>query len=52
MKTLIAVLYIVAIFLLCLAAFGVPARVSLALLGAACALLAFSLPAMQAGFSG
>ena len=52
MKTLIAVLYIVAIFLLCLAAFGVPAGVSLALLGAATALLAFSLPAMQAGFSG
>jgi hypothetical protein len=51
-KVLIAVLYIVAVVLLLLAAFGVPARVSLALLGAACALLAFSLPAMQVGFSG
>jgi hypothetical protein len=49
-KVLIAVLYIVAVALLVLAAFGVPARVSLALLGAACALLAYSLPSMQAGF--
>lgn len=36
--------------LLVLAAIGVPARISLALLGAACALLAFALPTMQAGF--
>jgi hypothetical protein len=50
-KTLVAVLYIVAIVLLVLAAVGVPARVSLALLGAACALLAYALPNMQAGFS-
>ena len=38
MSTVIAILYIVAIALLALAAFGVPARVSLALLGAATAL--------------
>jgi len=50
MRTLIAILYVAAVILLVLAAFGIPARVSLALLGAACALLAFSLPAMQAGF--
>lgn len=52
MKVAVAILYIAAVFLLCLAAFGVPARVSLALLGAAAALLAFSLPSMQAAFSG
>ncbi len=52
MKVLIAVLYIVAVVLLLLAALGVPARVSLALLGATAALLAFSLPAMQSGFGG
>ena len=51
MKALIAVLYIIAVVLIALAAFGVPARISLALLGAACALLAFSLPSMQAAFS-
>jgi hypothetical protein len=51
-KTVVAILYIVAVVLLCLAAFGVPARVSLALLGAAAALLAYSLPSMAAGFSG
>lgn len=45
-----ALLYLAAIVLLVLAAFGVPARVSLALLGAACALLAYALPALQAGF--
>lgn len=39
-----------AVVLLVLAAVGVPSRVSLALLGAACALLAYALPAMQAGF--
>lgn len=49
MATLQAVLYIAAVVLLVLAAFGVPARVSLALLGAACALLAFSLPTIAAG---
>ena len=51
-KVVIALLYIAAVILLLLAGFGVPARVSLALLGAACALLAFSLPAIQTGFSG
>ena len=45
-----ALLYLVAIVLLVLAACGVPSRVSLALLGAACALLAYALPAIQAGF--
>jgi hypothetical protein len=50
-KTLVAVLYIVAVVLIVLAAVGVPARVSLALLGAATALLAYSLPVMQAGFN-
>lgn len=43
-----AVAYIVAIALLVLAAFGVPARVSLALLGAAFALLAYALPTIAA----
>lgn len=51
MHTLIAILYLAAVILLVLAAVGIPARISLALLGAACALLAFSLPAMQAGFA-
>jgi hypothetical protein len=45
-----ALLYVAAVALLVLAACGVPSRVSLALLGAACALLAYSLPAMAAGF--
>ncbi len=44
MHTAQRIIYVVAIALLVLAAFGVPARVSLALLGAAAALLAFSLP--------
>jgi hypothetical protein len=39
-----AVLYIVAVALLVLAGIGVTSRFSLALLGAACALLAFALP--------
>lgn len=39
-----AILYIAAVLLLTLAAFGVPARISLALLGGACALLAYALP--------
>ena len=51
MKTLAAILYLAAVILLVLAALGIPARISLALLAAACALLAYSLPAMQAGFS-
>jgi hypothetical protein len=36
--------------LLVLAALGIPARVSLALLAAACALLAYSLPVIAGGF--
>jgi hypothetical protein len=45
-----ALLYLAALILLVLAACGVPARVSLELLGAACALLAFALPDIAAGF--
>lgn len=52
MKVLIAILYIVAVVLLFLAAVGVSSRVSLALAGAALALLAYALPSMQAAFSG
>lgn len=52
MKVAVALLYLAAVLLIVLAGCGVPARVSLALLGAACALLAFSLPAIQTGFSG
>lgn len=48
MSTVIAILYMVAVALLVLAAFGIPARVSLALLGAATALLAYSLPTIAA----
>jgi len=44
MGTIQAILYIVAVALLVLAAFGIPSRVSLALLGAASFVLAFSLP--------
>lgn len=44
-----AVLYLVAVVLLAVAAFVRPPQVSLALLGAACALLAFALPAITAG---
>ena len=49
MTTAQALLYLAAIVLLVLAAVGVPARVSPALLGAACALLAFALPTISAG---
>lgn len=49
MTTAAALLYLAAVVLLFLAAFGIPARVSLALLGAACALLAYALPAIAAG---
>lgn len=52
MKVIIAILYLIAAVLVFLAAFGVPARISLALTGAGCALLAFSLPAIQAGLTG
>lgn len=50
MGIVIAILYLLAVVLIVLAALGVPARVSLALLGAASALLAFSLPTIAAGF--
>jgi hypothetical protein len=45
-----ALLYLAALVLLVLAACGVPARVSLALLGAAAALLAYALPDVAGGF--
>lgn len=48
MAQLQAVLYIIAVVLLVIAAFGVPARVSLALLGGASALLAYALPVIAA----
>lgn len=50
MRLAIALLYLAAVVLVVVAAFGVPARVSLSLLGFACALLAFALPAIAAGF--
>lgn len=49
MAVLTAILYLAAIILIVLAAIGVNARVSLALLGAACALTAHSLPAITTG---
>lgn len=48
MATLQAILYIIAVALVVLAAFGIPSRVSLALLGAATALLAYALPSIAA----
>lgn len=48
MTLLRALLYIAAVLLLVLGACPIPSRVSLALLGAACALLAFALPAIAA----
>lgn len=48
MGTLQAILYITAVVLIALAAFGIPARVNLALLGAASALLAYTLPTITA----
>jgi hypothetical protein len=48
MPKLQALLYIVAVILLFVAAFPVPTRVSLAVLGAAFALLAYALPAIVA----
>jgi len=48
MATIQAILYIAAVVLIVLAAFGIPARVSLALLGAATALLAYTLPTIAA----
>lgn len=48
MGTFQAILYIIAVVLLGLAAFGIPGRVNLALLGGASALLAFALPVIAA----
>jgi hypothetical protein len=48
MALLQAILYLTAVVLIGLAAFGIPARVSLALLGAAAALLAYALPVITA----
>jgi hypothetical protein len=45
-----ALLYLAAVALVVLAACGVPSRISLALLGAACFILAFALPDITAGF--
>lgn len=45
-----ALLYLASVVLLVLAAIGVPARISLGMLGAACFVLAFSLPVMVAAF--
>jgi hypothetical protein len=44
MHILQAILYIAGVILIVLAAFGIPSRVSLALLGAGLALLAYTLP--------
>lgn len=44
-----AALYVLAVVLLVVAAFPLPTRVSLALLGAAAALLAYAWPAIAAG---
>jgi len=51
MRVAIALLYLAGVLLLVLAACGVPSRVSLALLGAACGMLAFALPAIRDGFA-
>lgn len=48
MGTIQAILYIIAVVLLVLAALGIPARVNLALLGAASFVLAYALPAIAA----
>ena len=54
MPTVIAILYLLAVVALAgawlLAVAGVPNRLALVILAGALALLAFSLPAMQAGF--
>lgn len=49
MHLLQLIFYLLAIILLVLAAFPIPTRVSLALLGAASALLAYSLPVLAGG---
>ena len=51
MRVVIAVLYLAGVVLLFVAAFPIPSRVSLALLGAACGMLAFALPAIRDGFA-
>ena len=51
MPLVIALLYVAGVILLVLAALGVPARVSLALLGAACLALGFTLASLAAGFA-
>jgi hypothetical protein len=50
MVILRAFLYLLAVILVALAAFGVGGRVSLALLGAAAFVLAFALPDIAAAF--
>ncbi len=52
MALVIALLYLIAVILVTIEALGVTARVKLALLGFAFALLAFSLPAIDAGLVG
>lgn len=49
MALLQAILYLTAIVLIALAAFGIPARISLALLGADLTLLAYTLPTITVG---
>lgn len=49
MSTAVALLYLAGVVLLVLAAFGVSARVSLALLGAASLALGYALPAIAGG---
>lgn len=49
MTTAQAVFYLLAVILLAVSAFPLPTRVSIALLGAASALLAYSLPTISAG---
>lgn len=49
MQLLQAILYLAAITLIVLAAFRVNTRVSLALLGAGCGLLAYALPVITTG---
>jgi hypothetical protein len=44
-----ALLFIAAVVLLVLAAIGIPSRVSLVLLGAACGVLAYALPTITGG---
>jgi hypothetical protein len=44
-----AIFYVLAVVLLVVAAFPLPTRVSLALLGAAAALLAYAWPVLSAG---